>query len=246
MSFWWKWAGVAAMVAGLSACATGPRTVDADVRTVAAQPPGAEVLQNVRYRFERGPVVAGQPAPDKLEALAQAALARVGAQRDDAGAQVSVLVGGSVGTYWVDDWGRPLGYGPRMSLGLGYGGGWHRGGFGFGMGWPLYDPYMPVYTSGVSLLMRDVRTGQIVYDTHARHDGTWHDTDNVLAALFAAALEGYPHPAQSVRRVGVPLLPVASGAAASAPATPTAGPASTPPATPAPAPGAPVMVTPQR
>jgi hypothetical protein len=88
--------------------------------------------------------------------------------------------------------------------------------------------------SGVSLLMRDLRTGQIVYDTHARHDGTWHDTDNVLSALFAAALEGYPQPAQSVRRVGVPLLPVVSGAAGSAPATP------------APARGAPVMVTPQR
>ncbi len=238
MSFWLKCIGVAAIVGGLSACATGPRTVDAGVRTVAAQPPGAAVLQNVHYRFERGPVVAGQPAPEKLEAMAQTALARVGAQRDDAGAQVSVQVGANVGAYWVDDWGRPMGYGPRMSLGLGYGGGWRYGGFGWGMGWPLYDPSIPAYVSEVNLLMRDLRTGQIVYDTHARHDGPWHDTDNVLAALFVAALEGYPNPAQSTRQVGVPLLPPPSTAAGSAPAA-NAAPT-------APAPGAPVMVTPAR
>ena len=201
-------------------------------------PPGAAVLQNMHYRFERTPAVAGQPAPDKLEAMAQNALARVGAQRDDAGAQVSVQVSGQVSAYWVDDWGRPLGYGPRFSLGLGYGG-WGRGGFGWGMGWPLYDPSIPAYMSEVHLLMRDLRTGQIVYDTQARHDGTWHDTDNVLSALFVAALEGYPNPPQTTRRVGVPLLPKpGTGAAA---ATPTVG-----TGTPAPSPAAPVPATPAR
>ncbi|MFD1710071.1 hypothetical protein FVQ98_02450 [Ottowia sp. GY511] len=243
MQFWLKWIAVAAVLAGLTACATGPRTVDADVRTVAAQAPGAAVLLNARYRFERGPLVAGQPAPDKLEAMAQAALARVGALRDDANAQLSVQVGGYVSAYWRDEWGRPMGYGPRLSLGLGFGGGWRGGGIGLGMGWPLDDPSIPAYVSEVNLLMRDLRTGQIVYDTRARHDGPWHDTDNVLAALFVAALEGYPNPAQTVRRVGVPLVPVANATGGSAPPVPTSG--AVPQAVPAPAPGAPVMVTPR-
>ena len=244
-----KWMGVAAVLAGLTACATGPRTVDAEVRTVAAQAPGAAVLQQPRYRFERGQLVVGQPAPEKLEAMAQAALARVGAVRDDAGAQLSVQVGGYVSAYWRDEWGRPMGYGPRVSLGVGVGGGWRGGAVGLGMGWPLYDPDIPAYVSEVSLLMRDLRTGQIVYDTRARHDGPWHDTENVLAALFVAALEGYPSPAQSVRRVGVPLVPAAKAAEGRAPATPTSGaaPMATPATdAPASAPGMPVMVTPQR
>lgn len=134
--------------------------------------------------------------------MAQTALARVGAVRDDAQPRVSVQVGGYVSAYWMDD----SYYGglsnPRIALGMGVG----RGGFGFGMGWPLSDPSIPAYVSEVNLLMRDLQTGQIVYDTRARHDGPWHDTDNVLAALFVAALEGYPQPAMSVRRVGVPLV----------------------------------------
>ena len=244
--FWLKWAGVAAILAGLSACATGPRTVDAQVRTVAAQPPGAAVLNQAHYRFDRVPPVAGQPAPDKLEAMAQAALARVGLQRDDAGAAISVQVGATSGAYWADGWGRPLGWGPRMSLGMGFGRG---GALGWGMGWPLDDPSVPVYVSEVSLLMRDLRTGQIVYDTRARHDGPWSDTDNILPALFAAALEGFPNPAQTERPVGVPLLPVAAGG--SALATPTTGAGTPTPVAPAvqpaaPVRGAPVMVTPQR
>ena len=202
------------MTSVLAACATGPRTVDADVRTSAAQAPGNAVLQGARYRFQRGPLVAGQPAPEKLEAMAQAALARVGAQRDDARARVSVQVGGYVNAYWRDDWDGLSN--PRIALGIG--GGWRGGNIGMGFGWPMWDTSIPAYVSEVSLLMRDLSTGQIVYDTRARHDGPWHDTENVLAALFVAALEGYPQPALGARRVAVPLLPPAPAAAPGTPA----------------------------
>lgn len=187
---WLARAALVLIATVLTACASGPRTIDAEVRTNAAQPPGHAVLQGAHYRFERGQLVAGQPDPAKLEAMAQTALARVGAVRDDAQPRVSVQVGGYVSAYWMDD----SYYGglsnPRIALGMGVG----RGGFGFGMGWPLSDPSIPAYVSEVNLLMRDLQTGQIVYDTRARHDGPWHDTDNVLAALFVAALEGYPQP----------------------------------------------------
>ncbi len=200
----------------LTGCAAGPRNVGADVRTSAALPPGSAVLQGARYRFERGPVIVGQPAPEKLEAMAQPALARVGVLRDDLQATVSVQVGGMVNAYWRDPWGGASN--ASVALGLGYG--WRGGGIGFGYGAPLYDPDIPVYLSEVSLLMRDLKSGQIVYDTRARHDGTWSDTDQVLVALFAAALEGYPQPAQAVRRVSVPLIPPAPPPAPVAPATP--------------------------
>ena len=221
---WMARTALVLMACVLTACASGPRTVDADVRTSTALAPGNAVLQGAHYRFERGPLIAGQPAPEKLEAMAQAALARVGAVRDDARPRVSVQVGGYVNAYWRDDsyYGGPSN--PQIALGMGAGRGWRGGGVGVGFGWPMYDPSVPAYASEVSLLMRDLQSGQIVYDTRARHDGPWHDTDHVLAALFVAALEGYPQPAQGARRVGVPLLPPASAPAASAaPVAPAAG-----------------------
>ncbi len=209
----------------LAGCASGPRVVGADVSTHTAQPPGAAVLQGAHYRFEPIALVPGQPAPARVEALAQAALARVGLVRDDAAPRVGVQVSAMVNAYWRNDW-EPSN--PRLALGLGYG--WRGGGIGFGTGWPLYDPSFPAYVSEVSLLMRDLKTGQIVYDTRARHDGPWSDTDAVLAALFTAALQGYPQPAQGLRRVDVPLIP----RDAQAPATAVAPPGNAP--TPAPAP----------
>lgn len=211
----------------LTACASGPRTVDADVRTSTALPPGNAVLQGAHYRFERGPQIVGQLAPEKLEAMAQAALARVGAVRDEALPRVSVQVGGYVNTYWADDslYGGPSN--ARIALGLGHG--WRGGGVGVGFGWPMGDSSTPAYVSEVSLLMRDLQTGQIVYDTRARHDGPWHDTENVLAALFVAALEGYPQPAAPVRRVGVPLTrPPASQPAPVSATPPVSAPADAP------------------
>ena len=204
------------LAAGLAGCASGPRTVTAEVRANAAQGPGAALLQAVRYRFDPQPAVAGQPAPAQVEALAQAALARVGAVRDDARAQVGVQASASVYAGWTSTWAEPS----NTRIALGFGTGWRGGGVGFGWGGPLgWDDSVPIYISQVSLVMRDVRSGQIVYDTRARHDGTWSNTGAVLAALFAAALQGYPNPPPGPQRVDVPMLPVAAPAAvpASAP-----------------------------
>lgn len=199
----------------LAGCAVGPRNVDAFVQTTAARAPGAAVLAGAHYKFEPVQQAVGQPAPERLEAMAQTAMARVGMVRDDIQPRISVQVGGNVGAYWIDGGGRPFGYGnPGWSFGLGVGHTFRGGGIGFGFGGPMWDSSVPAYVSEVSLLMRDLQTGQIVYDTRARHDGPWHDTENVLAALFVAALEGYPAPTSAVRRVDVPLLPPAPASAA--------------------------------
>jgi hypothetical protein len=204
----------------LTACASGPRTVDAEVRTHAAQPLGAAVLNGARYRFEPAPgpapAAAGQPAPDRLQPLAEAALARVGLVRDDAAPRLSVQLGGLANVYWRDAW-DPYGGWSNARLALGRGHGW-RGGFGFGYGGPMWDAGLPRYVTEVSLLMRDLQTGQIVYDTRARHDGAAPASEPVLAALLAAALQGWPQPPEGVRHVGVPVVPAATALPASAPA----------------------------
>jgi hypothetical protein len=212
----------------LTACASGPRIVASDVRTVAAQAPGAAVLEGARYRFESVPQGVGQPPVERIEALAEAALARAGLVRDEARPRLAIQATALVQAYWVDEWG-PGPYGgwsnPRLALGLGYG--WRGGGIGLGWGGPLWSPSVPMYASEAHVLMRDLQTGQIVYDSRARHDGPWHNTDAVLAALFVAALEGYPNPPAGPRRVDVPVVPAAAAAAPEA-APATEAPAPTP------------------
>lgn len=195
----------------LSACATGPRMVSSLVSTQAAHAPGSALLQNAHYRFVQEDNVIGQPSQAQLQAMAAEALLRVGAVQDDAGANVSVQVSGQVGVFWAAD---PYGAwsNPQIALGLGYGGRWRGGGVGLGFNWPYGYPYgysaVPVYVSEVGLLMRDLKTGQIIYDTRARHEGVRGDFNPVLAALFVAALQGYPNPGPSVRQVDVPLIPL--------------------------------------
>lgn len=195
----------------LTACASGPRIVASDVRTVAAQPPGAAVLVGAHYRFEPAAQGAGQPPVARVQALAETALARAGLVRDDARPRLAVQATGTVQAYWAGDWGPYGGWSnPRIALGLGYG--WRGGGIGLGWGGPLWDPSIPMYISEAHVLMRDLQTGQIVYDSRARHDGPWHNTDAVLAALFVAALEGYPNPPPGPRRVDVPVAPAVAPA----------------------------------
>lgn len=209
----------------LTACASGPRIVVSDVRTVAAQAPGAAVLVGAHYRFDPVPQAVGQPSQERVQALAEAALARVGLIHDDAEPRLAVQASGTVQAYWVDEWGPYGGWSnPRIALGLGYG--WRGGAFGLGYGVPMWDPSIPMYISEAHVLMRDIQTGQIVYDSRARHDGPWHNTDAVLAALFVAAMEGYPNPPSGPRRVDVPILPTgAPPPAAGSPAAPAAAPA---------------------
>lgn len=203
-------AGALALGLALSGCASGPRVVSSQVHTVSAQAPGDAVLVQARYRFAVTPAAPepGQMDTLRLQRLAEAALARHGLVHDEAGARLNVEVTGRVQAYWLDAWGRPYGSLSRMTFGIGVA----RGGWGFGLGGPLWmDDGIPVYVSELAIIMRDVQSGQIVYDSRARHDGRWHNTDAVLEALLTAALEGFPNPPQGTRRVEVPILPAGAG-----------------------------------
>jgi hypothetical protein len=144
------------------------------------------------------------------------ALDAAGLRRDDAAARYSVQIGARVTRVlspWDDPWlnggwggwgawgyGRPYygGWGGRGWGGRGAWGGW--GGGAFGGFPPMANPW---YAREVSVVMRDLGSQRVVYETHARNDGPYSTDGAVLPAMFQAALRGFPTPPQGVRRVDV-------------------------------------------
>ncbi len=189
--------GMILAVGLLSGCAT-VRLVDTDVVSVAAPTPGLN-LQGAKYRFERLPSQANNPEAGLAEQQAEAAMTAVGLVRDDAGAQLSVLVGFSGSQYLADQWGRPLppGWMPYGHLSLGRG---TRSSLGLGMGMRLPPTF---YRREVSVIMRDLKSGQVVYETRASHEGPWSDNVQIFATLFQAAMAQFPNPPAGPRRVNI-------------------------------------------
>ncbi len=185
----------------LTGC-SGMRLVDTDVRSYAS-PPGVPV--GASYRFERLPSQQANTAQQsQLEAIAQQALGKVGLQRNDREANYSVQVAASVRIDPYSPWDRPTtGWGLGWNLGFGVGngnvmlGGGGRLGPGFGLG------DMPYYWRQLSLIIRHLPTAQVVYETHAAHDGRWTDSAAVLAAMLDAALKDFPNPPPGVRRINL-------------------------------------------
>jgi hypothetical protein len=201
----------------LTGCASA-RLIDSEVNafsTLATVPVGSS------YRFERLPSQqTDTQRQDQLEAIAQASLAKVGLQRvgDAPGspaARYSVQMGISVQrsdlAVW-DDWGPRFGgfvgvsSGPYV-MGHGHGHGHRRGhgavygSFGYGFAFPYLPP--PSYVREVSLVLRELASNQVVYETRAKHESPWADSLNILPAMFDAALQGFPTPPTGPRRVPV-------------------------------------------
>ena len=184
----------------LSGCAT-VRLIDSDVVSVSAAPAGMN-LQGARYRFERLPSQANNPEAGLAEQQAQAAMGTVGLVRDDAHAQISVQVNFAGMQYLADAWGRPLPPGAwspfygSIAMGRGIG---PNAGLGMGMRFPPPTQYR----REVSLIMRDLQSGQVVYETRASHEGIWSDSAQIFATLFQAAMANFPNPPAGPRRVNI-------------------------------------------
>lgn len=190
---------VALMALFMVGC-SGMRLVENDVTAFynwSAAPPGP----GTPYRFERLPsqqVVGTQQ--DYVEGLVRTALAKVGMELNPAGARYSVQV--QVSTQVIER--LPYGGGydgfgfatPGVFLGAG-----NRGG-AFGLSFPIgfSDPY---YRRELTLLMRDLNTSQVVFETRATNDGASNETLGVLGAMTDAALRGFPQPPPGPRRINV-------------------------------------------
>jgi len=203
------------MAAALLAGCAGPRLVESDVNsfsTLSALP------SPPTYRIERLPSQeAHSAAYIPIEAQAEQALARVGLQRDDARPRLIAQIGAEGGyaspRYWPY-YSDPF-YG-RFGWGLGYGGRW---GWGMGMGWMMDTP-PTLYHRGVSLVLRDAATQQVVYETSAVYEDVWTDDPAIYGVLFNQALSGFPQPPRGRRTIRTEVQPQSVARPAPQPATP--------------------------
>ncbi|MCX7661017.1 MAG: DUF4136 domain-containing protein [Caldimonas manganoxidans] len=187
------WALAALLVLG--GCAS-MRLIESDVSSHSQWPtdqrPGS-------FRFERLPSQQAQAAQQEaIEAAALPALQKAGftLAAADASPQYVIQVASRLTRFerapWDDPW--PWGW----NTGFFYGGRAYRGA---SVGLSFYAP-QPYYVQDVSVLIRDARTQQVLYETSARHDGRWAD-EAVRGTLFEAAMRDFPQPAISPRRVRI-------------------------------------------
>ncbi|WP_233259427.1 DUF4136 domain-containing protein [Ramlibacter sp. WS9] len=186
----------AAALLVLSGCATS-YILDNSVQSFSNLP---ALPAQPTYRFERLP---SQQAPDQaqLEAMADAALHKAGLRRDDATPRYSVQVGArlqAVLSPWADPWDGWGGFGFR------------RRGFGFGIGSRLGTMESPWYHREVSVIVRDLSSNRVVYETRASNDGPWSSSASVFPAMFEAAMQGFPTPPAGPRSVHIQVVPPAN------------------------------------
>ena len=211
-----SWLCRAAALAGaallLTGCATG-YLLDNTVQAFSGLP---TLPANPTYRFERLPSQAALPGQDRLEMLADPALYRAGLRRDDAQPRYSVQVSARVQRVlspYADPWDPGWGWG-----GVGFAGR-HAGlGLGFGWGGPLGRWDQPWFQREVGVVVRELGSNKVVFESHASSDGPFLDTDVALAAMFNAALQGFPNPPPGPRRVDIQIGGTQTAAAPSAPA----------------------------
>lgn len=224
---WGRAAAALTLAAVLAGCATGPREISSQVQSYSRMGQ-AQVQLPTTYRLELLPSQSQQQGFATIENAAEKALRRVGLVRDVRPdlAHLVVQVGatstqGRAYHPAYDDWFN----GPRWGWGLGYGGHW---GGGFGMSMMMDTPPM-VYYRGVKLVIRDVRTQQIVYETSASYDEVNVNDQTIWNVLFDAALTDFPNPPEGNRVVRTTLTPP-TPAATPAPTVPAAPAGSTAPA----------------
>ena len=187
-----------ALLLGLTGC-SGMRLIDSEVSAQAAPGADAVLRAGASYRYERLPSQQNDPSLQQtLERAADQALGKVGlrAAGQDQQADLGVLLSVQSSAWVRDDEGNlfPVGQvAPRMRIGIGLG--------TAGSALALSMPITYVYRHQLLLLMRDLRSGQIAYETRAWHEGPWPDRELLLQVMLDAALQGFPNPPSGRRLV---------------------------------------------
>lgn len=182
----------------------------------------ADLAENASYRFERLLSQDAQPqAQAEIEAIVERVLAASPLRRatDPLQARYSLSVEARTLAYVQDDEGRiaPIGPGHRAgaslggatALGAGYGAGHGQVQIGVGQGGysgpvRFLQPWVfltYLYRSEATLMLRDLRSMTVVYETRAKHEGPWPDRANIYASMFDAALRDFPNPSTGPKRV---------------------------------------------
>ena len=206
-------AALLCIAALLTGCAT-TRVVDSDVQAFSTI---QKVGEPATFRFERLPSQQAHPQDQAaLEAIAKASLERVGLRADEANAHFSVQVDANVQRvvrrdFWYDpwrggNWGNP--WGPP---------GWHGPHRYFGS--PFWGPTTAfpepdLFVHEVHIVMRDLKTQQIVFESRATHESLAPGDAATLGAMFDAALKDFPLPPQGPRRLRIEIPPAGAPKAA--------------------------------
>ena len=179
-------------LAGLLPGCASTWLVDSQVQTFSSLP---AIPANAAYRFERLPSQQSYGEQQaKLEAIAQQALSQHGMRRDDAAARYSVQIGARAQretSPWQETW--PGAGGDYTVTATGQ----------LVMMQPFMRPELPWFRREVSLIVRDLGSNQIVYETRAVHEGRWADSVVVLPAMYDAALRDFPQATQGVKKVEI-------------------------------------------
>ncbi len=155
------------------------------------------------FVFERLPSQQAHPERrQQLEDASRGALEAAGfrAAADASDAQYLMQVGARVTSTdpWIYNdplfWRGSYRYGPGRFL---------RGGYwGPGWGWGWGGPYEPAsFDREVALLIRDRKTGELLYEARASNSGPSAAIDYLLPAMFEAALKDFPKNGPNPRRV---------------------------------------------
>lgn len=186
----------------LFGCA-GMRLMEIDLRALSTLS-APDLADGASYRFERLLSQDAQPqAQAELEAIVERALAASPLRRatDPLLARYSLLASARTLAYLQDDEGQlaPAGLGHgQAQISLGPGG--HSGPLRYARPSMIFT-YL--YRSEVTLVLRDLRSMKIVYESGARHEGPWPDRGAIYASMFEAALRDFPNPPAGARRVRV-------------------------------------------
>lgn len=183
---------LAVLTAGLGACAS-LNTLRVEVRSFGHWPAGRAPGS---FAFDRLPSQQAQASvQERLEAAARPALQMAGFKPASSSASADVLVQLSVQAVQVRGEAMPYPF-------VRYDGYWgmRRGGFGTGVGFDYHPAY---YEQRAAVLIRDRRSGEVVYESQGTLGGTWVDEGH-WAGLFEAVLKDFPGPAISPRVVVVP------------------------------------------
>ena len=206
----------------LTGCST-VRVIESQVQTNAQWLPQNPAPAKAQFRLERLPADVNNMQAGWAEIELVSALAPLGWTRNDVDAQYSVWIGVRTAEFITDTWGRPV-RGPWINHVYIRGGTGYRPrgvvtgvstGVSTGVGWSLMTPVYPgirhgfpptvSYAQEVSIIIRDLSTSQVVYQTKATHDGPWSDHANILRTMISAALQGFPSPSTVKRRVDIPI-----------------------------------------
>ncbi len=162
------------------------------------------------FVFERLPSQQAQPESQiVIETAARAALEAAGfrAVPDAGNAEYLMQLDARVSSNdpWI--YNDPLFW--RGGLRYGYGAGYGHGRFGrgWGPGWGFNGGigYTPTFEREVVLLIRDRKTGELLYEARASNTGPGTSIEYLMPAMFEAALKDFPSAGPNPRSVTTPI-----------------------------------------